>query len=139
MCGERRQLPRLDECLIALATSPNTAFAKLISGSGVGHAGRHGAIKSGWSYANPGTATTTPTAMRSLADFVKRQNAVRSPRSYIELNALELSVAATASGGVWCPWQSTLIDRNGNEVAVTTEERLRPGGAQGWLRPPPTR
>lgn len=59
----------------ALATSPNTAFAKLISQVGVGRAVDM-AIKLGLrSYANPGTARDyNPDSNESLADFVKRQN-----------------------------------------------------------------
>lgn len=90
----------------ALATSPNTAFAKLISQVGVGRAVDM-AIKLGLrSYANPGTARDyNPDSNESLADFVKRQNLGSFTLGPIELNALELSnVAATlASGGVWCP------------------------------------
>ena len=55
------------------------------------------------------------------------------------MNALELSnVAATlASGGVWCPPNpiDKLIDRNGNEVAVTTEtcDQVVPEGLANTL------
>ncbi|MGA9675710.1 MAG: transglycosylase/D,D-transpeptidase PonA2 [Mycobacterium sp.] len=110
----------------ALATSPNTAFAKLIQQVGVTRTVDM-AIKLGLrSYANPGTARDyNPDSNESLADFVKRQNIGSFTLGPIELNALELSnVAATlASGGVWCPPSpiDKLIDRNGNEVAVTTE------------------
>ena len=90
----------------ALATSPNTAFAKLITQIGVGHAVDM-AIKLGLrSYADPGTARDyNPDSNESLADFVKRQNIGSFTLGPIEVNALELSnVAATlASGGVWCP------------------------------------
>ena len=110
----------------ALATSPNTAFAKLIQQVGVTRTVDM-AIKLGLrSYANPGTARDyNPDSNESLADFVKRQNIGSFTLGPIEVNALELSnVAATlASGGVWCPPNpiDKLIDRNGNEVAVTTE------------------
>ena len=55
------------------------------------------------------------------------------------MNALELSnVAATlASGGMWCPPNpiDKLIDRNGNEVAVTTEtcDQVVPEGLANTL------
>lgn len=124
----------------ALATSPNTAFAKLISQVGVGRAVDM-AIKLGLrSYANPGTARDyNPDSNESLADFVKRQNLGSFTLGPIELNALELSnVAATlASGGVWCPPNpiDQLIDRNGNEVAVTTEtcDQVVPAGLANTL------
>src|SRR6516225_3869412 len=89
----------------ALAQSPNTAFAKLITQIGVARAVDM-AIKLGLrSYADPGTARDyNPDSNESLADFVKRQNIGSFTLGPIELNALELSnVAATlASGGVWC-------------------------------------
>jgi membrane peptidoglycan carboxypeptidase len=90
----------------ALATSPNTAFAKLISQIGVTRTVDM-AVKLGLrSYAEPGTARDyNPDSNESLADFVKRQNLGSFTLGPIEVNALELSnVAATlASGGVWCP------------------------------------
>ncbi|MBX9641456.1 MAG: transglycosylase/D,D-transpeptidase PonA2, partial [Mycobacteriaceae bacterium] len=110
----------------ALATSPNTAFAKLISQVGVTRTVDM-AIKLGLrSYANPGTARDyNPDSNESLADFVKRQNIGSFTLGPIEVNALELSnvVATLASGGMWCPPNpiDKLIDRNGNEVSVTTE------------------
>ncbi|QLL07158.1 transglycosylase/D,D-transpeptidase PonA2 [Mycobacterium vicinigordonae] len=124
----------------ALATSPNTAFAKLISQIGVSPAVDM-AIKLGLrSYANPGTARDyNPDSNESLADFVKRQNIGSFTLGPIEVNALELSnVAATlASGGTWCPPNpiDKLIDRNGNEVAVTTEtcEQVVPEGLANTL------
>src|ERR1700746_2447042 len=59
----------------ALATSPNTAFAKLIQQVGVTRTVDM-AIKLGLrSYADPGTARDyNPDSNESLADFVKRQN-----------------------------------------------------------------
>ncbi|KAA1251122.1 PASTA domain-containing protein [Mycobacterium simiae] len=124
----------------ALATSPNTAFAKLISQVGVSRAVDM-AIKLGLrSYANPGTARDyNPDSNESLADFVKRQNIGSFTLGPIEVNALELSnVAATlASGGVWCPPNpiDKLIDRNGNQVAVTTEtcDQVVPEGLANTL------
>ena len=90
----------------ALATSPNTAFAKLISQIGVQRTVDM-AVKLGLrSYALPGTARDyDPESNESLADFVKRQNLGSFTLGPIEVNALELSnVAATlASGGMWCP------------------------------------
>ncbi|BCI84873.1 hypothetical protein NIIDMKKI_00790 [Mycobacterium kansasii] len=99
------------------------------------------AIKLGLrSYANPGTARDyNPDSNESLADFVKRQNIGSFTLGPIEVNALELSnVAATlASGGVWCPPNpiDKLIDRNGNQVSVTTEtcEQVVPEGLANTL------
>src|ERR1700741_45324 len=119
----------------ALATSPNTAFAQLITQIGVAR-GVDMAIKLGLrSYADPGTARDyNPDSNESLADFVKRQNIGSFTLGPIELNALELSnVAATlASGGVWCPPNpiDKVFDRNGKEVAVNTET-CGQGGPEG--------
>lgn len=110
----------------ALATSPNTAFAKLISQIGVQRSVDM-AVRLGLrSYALPGTARDyDPESNESLADFVKRQNIGSFTLGPIEVNALELSnVAATlASGGTWCPPNpiAQVLDRHGNEVSVTTE------------------
>ena len=110
----------------ALATSPNTAFAKLIAQVGVQRAVDM-AVRLGLrSYALPGTARDyDPESNESLADFVKRQNLGSFTLGPIEVNALELSnVAATlASGGVWCPPNpiDKVFDRSGTEVSVTTE------------------
>ena len=124
----------------ALATSPNTAFAKLIKQVGVPRTVDM-AIKLGLrSYAEPGTARTyNPDSNESLADFVKRQNLGSFTLGPIEVNALELSnVAATlASGGVWCPPSpiEKVTDRSGNEVAVTTEtcDQVVPEGLANTL------
>ena len=119
----------------ALATSPNTAFAKLISQVGVQRTVDM-AVKLGLrSYADPGTARDyDPESNESLADFVKRQNLGSFTLGPIEVNALELSnVAATlASGGMWCPPNpiDKVFDRNGNEV-VGHHRDLRAGGARG--------
>ncbi|MCI4674382.1 transglycosylase/D,D-transpeptidase PonA2 [Candidatus Mycolicibacterium alkanivorans] len=124
----------------ALATSPNTAFAKLISQVGVQRTVDM-AVKLGLrSYAEPGTARPyDPESNESLADFVKRQNLGSFTLGPIEVNALELSnVAATlASGGVWCPPNPVdkLYDRHGNEVAGTTEtcDQVVPEGLANTL------
>lgn len=124
----------------ALATSPNTAFAKLISQVGVSRTVDM-AVKLGLrSYTDPGTARDyDPDSDESLADFVKRQNLGSFTLGPIEVNALELSnVAATlSSGGVWCPPNpiDKLIDRDGNEVAVTTEtcDQVVPQGLANTL------
>ena len=124
----------------ALAQSPNTAFAKLISQVGVQRSVDM-AVKLGLrSYAEPGTARAyDPESNESLADFVKRQNLGSFTLGPIEVNALELSnVAATlASGGVWCPPNPVdkLYDRRGNEVAVTTEtcDQVVPEGLANTL------
>lgn len=124
----------------ALATSPNTAFAKLISQVGVQRTVDM-AVKLGLrSYALPGTARDyDPESNESLADFVKRQNLGSFTLGPIEVNALELSnVAATlASGGTWCPPNpiDKVFDRSGQEVSVTTEtcEQVVPEGLANTL------
>jgi membrane peptidoglycan carboxypeptidase len=124
----------------ALATSPNTAFAKLISLVGVQRTVDM-AVKLGLrSYALPGTARDyDPESNESLADFVKRQNLGSFTLGPIEVNALELSnVAATlGSSGTWCPPNpiDKVFDRRGNEVAVTTEtcEQVVPEGLANTL------
>src|ERR1700736_3474788 len=124
----------------ALAQSPNTAFAKLISQVGVQRSVDM-AVKLGMrSYALPGTARDyDPQSNVSLADFVKRQNLGSFTLGPIEVNALELSnVAATlASGGTWCPPNpiDKVFDRSGKAVAVTTEtcEQVVPEGLANTL------
>ncbi len=124
----------------ALATSPNTAFAKLISQVGVQRSVDM-AVKLGMrSYALPGTARDyDPQSNESLADFIKRQNLGSFTLGPIELNALEFSnVAATlASGGVWCPPNpiDKVFDRRGTEVSVTTEtcDQVVPEGLANTL------
>ena len=124
----------------ALATSPNTAFAKLISQVGVQRTVDM-AVKLGLrSYALPGTARDyDPASNESLADFVKRQNLGSFTLGPIEVNALEFSnVAATlASGGVWCPPNpiDKVFDRRGMEVSVTTEtcDQVVPEGLANTL------
>ena len=124
----------------ALATSPNTAFAKLISQVGVQRSVDM-AVRLGLrSYALPGTARDyDPESNESLADFVKRQNLGSFTLGPIEVNALEFSnVAATlASGGMWCPPTpiDKVIDRDGEEVSVTTEtcEQAVPEGLANTL------
>ncbi|MGV9801823.1 transglycosylase/D,D-transpeptidase PonA2 [Mycobacterium sp. NPDC003449] len=124
----------------ALATSPNTAFAKLISQIGVQRSVDM-AVRLGLrSYALPGTARDyDPNSNESLADFVKRQNIGSFTLGPIEVNALELSnVAATlGSGGTWCPPNpiGQVLDRDGKEVSVTTEtcEQAVPEGLANTL------
>ncbi len=119
----------------ALATSPNTAFAKLITQVGVQRSVDM-AVKLGLrSYALPGTARDyDPQSNESLADFIKRQNMGSFTLGPFELNPLEFAnVAATlASGGVWCPPNpiDKVFDRRGTEVSVTTEtcEQVVPEG-----------
>ena len=124
----------------ALATSPNTAFAKLISQVGVQKAVDMSVRLGLRSYALPGTARDyDPDSNESLADFVKRQNLGSFTLGPIEVNGLELSnVAATlGSGGTWCPPNpiDKVFDRNGTEVAVTTEtcEQVVPEGLANTL------
>ncbi|EID13810.1 transglycosylase/D,D-transpeptidase PonA2 [Mycolicibacterium phlei] len=124
----------------ALATSPNTAFAKLISQVGVQRAVDM-AVRLGLrSYALPGTARDyDPDSNESLADFIKRQNIGSFTLGPFEINALEFSnVGATiASGGVWCPPSpiEQVVDRHGEEVSVTTEtcEQVVPEGLANTL------
>ncbi|ADU01353.1 MULTISPECIES: transglycosylase/D,D-transpeptidase PonA2 [Mycolicibacterium] len=124
----------------ALATSPNTAFAKLIAQVGVQRTVDM-AVRLGLrSYALPGTARDyDPESNESLADFVKRQNIGSFTLGPIEVNALELSnVAATlASGGMWCPPNpiAEVYDRYGEPVSVTTEtcEQAVPEGLANTL------
>ncbi|OHU07989.1 transglycosylase/D,D-transpeptidase PonA2 [Mycobacterium syngnathidarum] len=109
----------------ALAQSPNTAFAKLISQIGVPRAVDM-AVRLGLrSYAEPGTARDyNPDSNESIADYVKRQNIGSFTLGPFELNALELAnVGATlASGGMWCPPSpiDKIFDRHGREVGVET-------------------
>jgi membrane peptidoglycan carboxypeptidase len=124
----------------ALATSPNTAFAKLISQVGVQRSVDM-AVRLGMrSYALPGTARDyDPDSNESLADFIKRQNLGSFTLGPFELNPLEFAnVAATlASGGVWCPPNpiDKVFDRHGKDVAVTTEtcEQVVPEGLANTL------
>jgi membrane peptidoglycan carboxypeptidase len=110
----------------ALATSPNTAFARLIQQVGVARAVDM-AVRLGLrSYALPGTARAyDPASNESLADFIKRQNIGSFTLGPFQLNALELAnVAATlASGGMWCPPSpiDKIFDRHGNEVSFASQ------------------
>src|SRR5215212_8792372 len=110
----------------ALATSPNTAFAKLIQQVGVPRAVDM-AVRLGLrSYATPATARAyDPGSNESLGDLIKRQNMGSFTLGPFQLNALELAnVAATlASGGTWCPPSpiDKIFDRHGNEVTYTIE------------------
>src|SRR6202011_4642613 len=110
----------------ALATSPNTAFARLIQEVGVPRAVDM-AVRLGLrSYALPGTARAyDPTSNESLADFIKRQNMGSFTLGPFQLNALELAnVAATlASGGVWCPPSpiDKIFDRHGHQVSFASQ------------------
>ena len=124
----------------ALATSPNTAFAKLIQQVGVPRAVDM-AVRLGLrSYAIPGTARGyDPQGNESLADFIKRQNMGSFTLGPFQLNALELSnVAATlASGGVWCPPSpiDKVVDRHGHQVSLATQpcEQAVPEGLANTL------
>ncbi|OBK71249.1 transglycosylase/D,D-transpeptidase PonA2 [Mycobacterium sp. 1274761.0] len=110
----------------ALATSPNTAFAKLIQQVGVPRAVDM-AVRLGLrSYAVPGTARAyDPGSNESLADFIKRQNTGSFTLGPYQFNALELAnVAATlASGGVWCPPTpiDKIFDRHGKEISFENQ------------------
>ncbi|ORA21768.1 transglycosylase/D,D-transpeptidase PonA2 [Mycobacterium aquaticum] len=124
----------------ALAQSPNTAFAKLISQIGVPHAVDM-AVRLGMrTYAEPGSAGAYSSDPNdSIADYVKRQNVGSFTLGPLELNALELAnVGATlASGGTWCPPSpiDRIFDRNGREVTVKTApcEQVVPEGLANTL------
>lgn len=112
----------------ALAKSPNTAFAKLISQVGVTRTVDM-AVRLGLrSYAEPGSARgyKPPDENESLADFIKRQNIGSFTLGPFPVNPLELAnVAATlASGGVWCPPNpiDKIYDRRGDEIAINAPE-----------------
>jgi membrane peptidoglycan carboxypeptidase len=105
----------------ALATSPNTAFVKLISQVGVTPVVDM-AIKLGMrSYTLPGSSGY---GADSLADMFKKQNLASFTLGPTAVNALELSnVAATlASRGMWCPpnpiKSMTQVKRNGDGSPV---------------------
>ncbi|GAS90796.1 transglycosylase/D,D-transpeptidase PonA2 [Mycolicibacterium brisbanense] len=124
----------------ALAQSPNTAFAKLISQIGVPHAVDM-AVRLGMrTYAEPGSAGAYSSDPNdSIADYVKRQNIGSFTLGPLELNALELAnVGATlASGGTWCPPSpiDRIFDRNGREVTVNRApcEQVVPEGLANTL------
>ncbi|HVQ98278.1 MAG TPA: transglycosylase/D,D-transpeptidase PonA2 [Mycobacterium sp.] len=124
----------------ALATSPNTAFARLIQLIGVPRAVDM-AVRLGLrSYAMPGTARAyDPKGNESLADFIKQGNMGSFTLGPFQLNALELSnVGATlASSGMWCPPSpiDKIVDRKGHTVSVTTEacEQVVPEGLANTL------
>ena len=124
----------------ALAKSPNTAFAKLISQVGVSRTVDM-AVKLGLrSYAEPGTARAyDPDNNESLADFIKRQNIGSFTLGPFAVNPLEwANVAATlASGGMWCPPNpiDKVYDRRGNEVSLNPEacEQVVPEGLANTL------
>ncbi len=124
----------------ALATSPNTAFARLIQLVGVPRAVDM-AVRLGLrSYAIPATARAyDPTGSESLADLIKQENMGSFTLGPFQLNALELSnVAATlASGGMWCPPSpiDKILDRKGHRVSVNTEacDQVVPEGLANTL------
>ncbi|KAA0025030.1 penicillin-binding protein [Antrihabitans cavernicola] len=115
----------------ALATSPNTAFVKLIQAVGVTPAVDM-AVRLGMrSYAAPGTSGQGD---QSLADMIKEQNLGSFTLGPTAINPLELSnVAATiASSGKWCPPNpiDSIFDREGKPVPLTQqacEQVLDPG------------
>ncbi|MDG3016968.1 penicillin-binding protein [Corynebacteriales bacterium D3-21] len=115
----------------ALATSPNTAFVKLLQQVGVGPAVDM-AVRLGLrSYADPGSSGVDG---RSMAQIIKDENRGSFTLGPTPVNPLELSnVAATlASGGKWCPPTpiSGVFDRNGKPVPITEaacEQVVSPG------------
>lgn len=116
----------------ALATSPNTAFVKLIQAVGVTPTVDM-AVRLGLrSYTEAGTSGHDDN--QSLADMIKGQNLGSFTLGPVAVNPLELSnVAATiASGGVWCPPSpiAEVIDRYGKPVPLTEqacEQVVEPG------------
>ncbi|GAB4582550.1 penicillin-binding protein [Nocardia sp. IFM 10818] len=115
----------------ALATSPNTAFVKLIQSVGVTPTVDM-AVRLGMrSYTQPGTSGH---GNQSLADMIKDQNLGSFTLGPVAVNPLELSnVAATiASGGKWCPPTPIreVVDRSGKSVPLTQqacEQVVEPG------------
>ncbi|MBF6250903.1 penicillin-binding protein [Nocardia farcinica] len=115
----------------ALATSPNTAFVKLIQAVGVTPTVDM-AVRLGMrSFTKPGTSGH---GNQSLADMIKDQNLGSFTLGPVAINPLELSnVAATlASGGRWCPPSpiKEVIDRYGKPVPLTQqacEQVVEPG------------
>ncbi|MGQ4600847.1 transglycosylase domain-containing protein [Nocardia sp. R6R-6] len=115
----------------ALATSPNTAFVKLIQAVGVTPTVDM-AIRLGMrSYTEPGSSGH---GNQSLADMIKDQNLGSFTLGPVAINPLELSnVAATlGSGGRWCPPNpiKEVIDRQGKQVPLTQqacEQVVEPG------------
>ncbi|MFE3259799.1 penicillin-binding protein [Nocardia sp. NPDC059091] len=106
----------------ALATSPNTAFVKLIQAVGV-QPTVDMAVRLGMrSYTQPGTSGH---GNQSLADMIKDQNLGSFTLGPVAINPLELSnVAATlASSGKWCPPNpiKEVVDRNGKQVPLTQQ------------------
>ncbi|MFD4461033.1 penicillin-binding protein [Nocardia sp. NPDC058480] len=106
----------------ALATSPNTAFVKMIQDVGV-EAAVDMAVRLGMrAYAEPGTSGHGKT---SLADHIKNNNMGSFTLGPFAINPLELSnVAATlSSGGKWCPPSpiKEVLDRNGKAVPLTQQ------------------
>src|ERR1700758_4314390 len=124
----------------ALATSPNTAFARLIQLVGVPRTVDM-AVRLGLrSYAIPGTARIyDPTSGESLADLIKQQNMGSFTLGPFQLNDLELAnVAATlASHGMWCPPSplDEILERRGNRVSVNAEacDQVVPEGLANTL------
>lgn len=116
----------------ALATSPNTAFVKLIQAVGVTPTVDM-AVRLGMrSYTEPGTSGLENN--QSLADMIKSQNLGSFTLGPVAVNPLELSnVAATlASGGRWCPPSpiQEVLDREGRPIPLTEqacEQVVEPG------------
>ncbi|WP_158675748.1 penicillin-binding protein [Nocardia stercoris] len=106
----------------ALATSPNTAFVKLIGDVGVTPTVDM-AVRLGMrSYTEPGSSGY---GNQSLADMVKQQNLGSFTLGPFAINPLELSnVAATlGSSGKWCPPSpiKQVLDRFGKQVPLTQQ------------------
>ncbi|WP_182359029.1 penicillin-binding protein [Tomitella gaofuii] len=106
----------------ALATSPNTAFVKMLKDVGVDPTVDM-AVRLGLrSYTKPGTSGVDD---RSLAQIIKDENRGSFTLGPTPVDPLEMAnVAATlASGGVWCPPTpiEAVFDRDGKPVPVTQE------------------
>ena len=108
----------------ALATSPNTAFARLIQLVGVPRAVDMGVRLGLRSYAIPGSARAyDPSASGSLADLIKQPNTGSFLGSCPAQRARALKWRRPWRPAAWCPPSpiDKIFDRKGNQVSVTTE------------------
>ena len=128
----------------ALATSPNTAFAKLISQVGVQRSVDM-AVKLGMrSYALPGTARDyDPESNESLADFVKRQNLGSFTLGPIEVNAAGVRpTSPPRSPPAACGARPTRSTRSSTATARMSRSPPKPANRwcpRAWPTPWPTR
>ena len=119
----------------ALATSPNTAFAKLIQQVGVPRAVDM-AVRLGLrSYALPGTARAyDPESNESLADFIKRQNIGSFTSGPVPAQRARVGERG-GDAGVWrrvVPAEPDRQDlRPPRQGGVVRQSAVRSGGARG--------